>query len=82
MSYPAASAAIRQDTDSNNIIDLAERHRHQTQPPGMLDAMLNADLGDDVYGEDPTVSALESRVAGMLGKEGQAYFCRPAHKVI
>ena len=38
-------------------------------PPGMRAAMAAADLGDDVYGEDPTVRALESRSAALLGKE-------------
>ena len=36
---------------------------------GMLAAMAAAETGDDVYGEDPTVRALEERVAGLLGKE-------------
>jgi threonine aldolase len=36
---------------------------------GMLTAMANAETGDDVYGEDPTVRALEERVAGLLGKQ-------------
>lgn len=40
----------------------------------MLDAMLNAPLGDDVYGEDPTVNLLEEAAADMLGKEA-AIFC-------
>ncbi len=31
--------------------------------------MATAEVGDDIYGEDPTVRALEERVAGMLGKE-------------
>ncbi len=35
----------------------------------MLAAMATADTGDDVYGEDPTVQALEERVAGLLGHE-------------
>jgi threonine aldolase len=35
----------------------------------MRRAMAQADVGDDVYGEDPTVNALEDRVAGMLGHE-------------
>jgi threonine aldolase len=35
----------------------------------MRAAMASADLGDDVYGEDPTVTALENLVAEMLGKE-------------
>lgn len=34
----------------------------------MLDAMVRAPLGDDVYGEDPTVNALEQRAADLLGK--------------
>jgi len=41
-----------------------------TQPtPAMREAMANAPVGDDVYGEDPTINALEQRVATMLGKE-------------
>lgn len=35
----------------------------------MRQAMANAEVGDDVYGEDPTVNALEQKAAGMLGKE-------------
>ncbi|MEU8542172.1 GntG family PLP-dependent aldolase [Streptomyces sp. NPDC048717] len=37
--------------------------------PDMLQAMGRARLGDDVYGEDPTVNELEDRAAGLLGKE-------------
>lgn len=41
-----------------------------TRPsPGMRSAMANAEVGDDVYGEDPTVQRLERRVAELLGKE-------------
>jgi threonine aldolase len=40
----------------------------------MREAMAGAEVGDDVYAEDPTVSALEARVAGMLGHEA-ALFC-------
>src|SRR6188472_1450538 len=35
----------------------------------MRRAMTEAEVGDDVYGEDPTVVALQQRVAGMFGKE-------------
>jgi threonine aldolase len=35
----------------------------------MRRAMASAEVGDDVFGEDPTVRALEERVAGMLGHE-------------
>lgn len=40
-----------------------------TRPtPGMLQAMVAAECGDAVFGEDPTVNALEAEVAAMLGK--------------
>ena len=46
-----------------------------TKPtPAMLDAMLKADVGDDVYREDPTVNALEQKVAKLFAKEA-ALFC-------
>jgi len=35
----------------------------------MRQAMASAKVGDDVYGEDPTVNALEEKAARMLGKE-------------
>ena len=41
---------------------------------GMLDAMLTAQVGDDVYKEDPTVNALEERIASMFGKEKALFF--------
>ena len=41
-----------------------------TQPTiAMREAMLRADVGDDVYGEDPTVNALQERLASDLGFE-------------
>ncbi|MCA1786314.1 MAG: low-specificity L-threonine aldolase [Desulfobacteraceae bacterium] len=40
----------------------------------MLEAMMNAQVGDDVYGEDPTVNKLEQTAAQMLGME-DALFC-------
>lgn len=41
-----------------------------TQPtPAMREAMLRAPVGDDVYGEDPTVNALQERLAADLGFE-------------
>ena len=41
---------------------------------GMIDAMASASLGDDVYAEDPTVNALQSRLAAMFGKEKALFF--------
>lgn len=37
--------------------------------PAMREAMANAPVGDDVYGEDPTVNKLEALAAEMVGKE-------------
>ncbi len=45
-----------------------------TQPtPGMRAAMLAAELGDDVFGDDPTVNALQTRIAALLGKEAALF---------
>lgn len=41
--------------------------------PGMRTAMANAEVGDDVFGEDPTVIALEERLAAMFGHEAGLY---------
>ena len=41
-----------------------------TKPSGaMRQVMASAEVGDDVYGEDPSVNRLEDKVAGLLGKE-------------
>jgi threonine aldolase len=57
---PVAAVDLRSDT--------------VTRPtPGMRAAMLQAELGDDVFGEDPTVNRLEERVAHILGKEAALF---------
>lgn len=54
------------------MIDL--RSDTVTKPsPGMLTAMSRAEVGDDVYAEDPTVAELESEVAGLLGHEAALF---------
>ncbi|MBL7964010.1 MAG: threonine aldolase [Flavobacteriales bacterium] len=46
-----------------------------TRPtPAMRSAMAQAELGDDVFGEDPTVNTLEERMAALFGMEA-ALFC-------
>jgi threonine aldolase len=46
-----------------------------TKPVALMkQAMFSAQLGDDVYGEDPTVNMLEEKAAALLGKE-EAIFC-------
>jgi threonine aldolase len=54
------------------LIDL--RSDTLTRPTdAMRAAMAAADVGDDVYGEDPTVLALEERVAGLFGHEAAVF---------
>ena len=54
------------------IVDL--RSDTVTQPsPEMRRAMYDAELGDDVYGEDPTLNALEAKAAERLGKEAAVF---------
>jgi threonine aldolase len=55
-----------------NAIDL--RSDTVTKPTAaMRDAMARAEVGDDVYGEDPTVNRLQERVAALLGKEAALF---------
>ncbi len=57
-----------------SIIDL--RSDTVTKPtPGMRQAIANAEVGDDMSGEDPTVNRLEARMAELLGKEAAVYAC-------
>jgi threonine aldolase len=77
------------------MIDL--RSDTVTRPtPAMTAAMFAAPVGDDVYGEDPTVNALEEAVAVRLGKEAAVFVpsgtmanqiavrlhCRPGEELI
>src|SRR5690242_21869217 len=53
-------AALRLDFRSDTI----------TQPtPEMREAMRTAEVGDDVFGEDPSINALEAEAARRFGKE-------------
>lgn len=46
-----------------------------TRPtPAMREAMARAEVGDDVFGDDPTVKALEARTAAMFGLEAGLFF--------
>lgn len=54
------------------MIDL--RSDTVTRPtPGMREAIARAEVGDDVFGDDPTVNALQERVAALLGKEAALF---------
>ena len=54
------------------VVDL--RSDTVTRPtPGMREAMARAEVGDDVFGDDPTVNRLQERIATMLGKEAALF---------
>jgi threonine aldolase len=57
-----------------NMIDL--RSDTVTRPTSaMKQAMFDAEVGDDMMGEDPTVNQLETMVAELLGKEAAVFAC-------
>jgi len=56
-----------------NIVDL--RSDTVTKPtPAMMEAMMSAKVGDDVFGEDETINELEQKAAAIFGKEA-GIFC-------
>ncbi len=60
-------------TASQRLIDL--RSDTVTRPtPGMRAAMADAEVGDDVYGDDPTVNRLQTLAAGRFGFESGLFF--------
>lgn len=75
MSQYAASPKVDPNAQGlpKRMIDL--RSDTVTQPTAaMKQAMIEAPLGDDVYEEDPTVKALEQRLANLLQKEAALFF--------
>ena len=57
---------------SERLIDM--RSDTVTRPtPAMREAMLRAEVGDDVMAEDPTINALQERVAELFGKEAALF---------
>ena len=76
MSGTIAKSGMRSDADEvmgrDGVVDL--RSDTVTRPtPGMRRAMAEAPVGDDVYGEDPTVNQLEKRAAEIFGKEAALF---------
>ena len=56
------------------MADVDLRSDTLTRPtPGMRRAMAEAEVGDDVYGEDPSVNALETEVAALFGHEAALF---------
>jgi threonine aldolase len=72
MTYPApSSASVPSATDA--VVDL--RSDTVTRPsPAMLAAMMAAPVGDDVWGDDPTVNRLQAVTAERAGKEAGLFF--------
>ena len=69
----ADAARATAETNRNALVDL--RSDTVTRPDeAMRRAMAAADVGDDVYGDDPNVNALEEETAGRLGKEAAVFF--------
>ncbi|HLF41200.1 MAG TPA: aminotransferase class I/II-fold pyridoxal phosphate-dependent enzyme, partial [Acidimicrobiia bacterium] len=60
MPSPDGSVDLRSDTVT-------------TPTPAMRRAMADAEVGDDLYGEDPTVNRLQELAAAMVGKEAALY---------
>ena len=62
---------VYQETNHGNKLPHIDMRSDTVTKPttAMRDAMANAEVGDDVYGDDPTVNALQERVAQLLGKE-------------
>jgi len=57
---------------NNTIVDLrSDTVTHPTD--NMRKAMSTAEVGDDVYGEDPTINRLEEKAAEMMGREAAVY---------
>ena len=57
---------------SDSVVEL--RSDTMTRPtPAMRQCMLEAEVGDDVWGEDPNVNALQEEAAALLGKEAALF---------
>ncbi|MGW0964837.1 low-specificity L-threonine aldolase [Streptomyces sp. NPDC002516] len=68
----AANAAGAVRGESGRLVDL--RSDTVTRPgEAMRRAMAEAEVGDDVFGDDPTVNALQERIAGLLGFESALF---------
>jgi threonine aldolase len=72
MTYPAAASASSRPL-AEGVVDL--RSDTVTRPsPAMLAAMTSAPVGDDVWGDDPTVNRLQAVTAERAGKEAGLFF--------
>lgn len=71
----AIFALLIAKTEHKRIMQIDLRSDTVTKPTKeMLEAMFAAEVGDDVFGDDPTVNALEEKAANLFGMEA-ALFC-------
>ena len=70
--YGRSTAQREKDEGQLPVVDL--RSDTVTKPtPEMRRAMAEAEVGDDVYGEDPTINRLEARAAEIFGREAALF---------
>jgi threonine aldolase len=70
--FPAVNIAEFMSEPLTRVVDL--RSDTVTKPtPAMREFMARAEVGDDVFGDDPTVNQLEAETAALLGKEAAVY---------
>ena len=71
---PLTKRKKHDDDDGEGLRVIDARSDTVTKPTKeMREAMANAEVGDDVYGEDPTVNKLQKEAASLLGKEDAIY---------
>jgi threonine aldolase len=64
---------LSMSTPNRKMVDL--RSDTVTRPSALMrSAMFNAEVGDDVFGDDPTVNLLENKIATTFGKESALFF--------
>src|SRR3569833_1646559 len=72
MSSTQSQSQSSADITRSAVVDL--RSDTVTKPsPAMRRAMMDAEVGDDVYGEDPTINRLEQRTAEIFGREAAIF---------
>src|SRR5512137_1531392 len=74
--FVVKSPSMPPPSDKTDIIPVMIDLRSDTvthPTPAMRRAMATAEVGDDVYGEDPTVRRLEERAAERLGKQAAIF---------
>src|SRR5439155_871787 len=57
----------------DEVLGFFEVHRALQTHPGGIHSELTAEVGDDVYGEDPTINALQERVAALFGHQAALF---------